>query len=165
MLQPHFVTLNRYKRSALLSKPKLNRIPKHISTMSSPPPSEASTFPVTLLRIKNALFKSSKKANKEPNQQESNQQEPNQQEQSRLIQLPGEIREIIWHYVLGGKKIELQKESILREQRFWGCKYTLPCLEDRWRTTTQMDDGSCLIDPFLPILRHDTGLLRTCRLV
>ena len=85
--------------------------------MSSPPPSETSTLPVTISSIKNALFKSSKKANKEPNRQE----------QSILIQkLSQEIRKIIWQYMIGGNKIELEEEKILRVQRFWLSKRTFP---------------------------------------
>ena len=64
--------------------------------MSSPPPSKASTLPVSPLGIKNALIKSSKKVNKEHLLVD-------QQQQSILIQLPQKISKIIWQYVIGGK--------------------------------------------------------------
>ena len=104
VLQPHFKTPNKYKRSALLSKLKLDRVLKHISTMASPLPSEAPTLLVPRLGIKNALFKSAKKFFK-----------PNKeylimgQQQSPLIRLPPEIRIIIWQYVLGGNEIVFRK--------------------------------------------------------
>ena len=124
--------------------------------MSSPPPSETSTLPVTLSSFKNALIKSSKKAKKEPNQQE----------QSILIQkLPPKIRKIIWQYMIGGNKINLEDETILRMQRFWPFKYKLPQPEFRWRSTIQTDDGSNHIDQFLPRLENVSALVKTCRLL
>ena len=123
--------------------------------MDLPQPSNAPTLRVPRLGIRNALFTSSKKLDKEHLLVD-------QQQKSILIQLPPNIRKIIWQYVLGGMRIEFEEVSILRSLRLPG--YTLPYPIFEWRTTIQKDDGLSR-DFFKPNLRQVTGLLKTCRLV
>ena len=123
--------------------------------MDLPQPSKAHTLPVTSLDIKNALSKSSKELDKEHLLVD-------QQQQSILIQLPPNIRKIIWKYVLGGMRIGLKEFSISGSLRLPG--YTLLYPISKWRTIIQMDDG-LYFDFFKPNLRHVTGLLKTCRLM
>ena len=157
VLQPHFKTPNRYKSSALSSQLKLDSIPKHIFTMSSPLPSEAPTLSVPRSRIKYALFKSSKKPSKLDEYLIMDQQ------QSALIRLPLELRTIIWQYVLGGKRIAVREVRIPRTRRF--AHYNLHASECVWRAIFQMDDGSRGHDRWIAYLPHGMSLLKTCRLM
>lgn len=124
--------------------------------MSSSLPSEALTLPVPRLGIRNALLKSSKIVNEEHLL-------VNEQQQSILIQLPRDIRKLIWQYVLGGKRVEFKLEQWIRAKRFARCTwgYAYGC---EWRTMIQTDDGPCS-SMWRPNLRHVTSLLKTCRLV
>ena len=82
-----------------------------------------------------------------------------------IQKLPQEIRKIIWRYMIGGNKIELEEEKILRVERFWLSKRTFPWQEYRWHSTIQTDDGSNHIDRFVPRLENVSGLVKTCRLL
>ena len=88
---------------------------------------------------------------------------PMDQKQSTLIQLPPEIRRVIWQYVLGGKRIEIKEDRVGRSKRF--ARYTFYDFEYKWSTMIQMDDGRPCNNLFTPKLRHVTCLLKTCRLV
>ena len=85
------------------------------------------------------------------------------QQQSPLIRLPPEVRTIIWQYVLGGKRIELNQVQITRWGRFAG--FDSYSHDYVWRATIQVDDGPYCGDSGRFNLRHVTGLLKTCRLV
>ena len=156
MLQTHFKTLNNYKRSALPSKLKLDRNPKHIYTMSPPPPSEEPTLPDPLPGVQNTLFRLSRKLNKKH-------LPVDRQKESLLFdRLPQEIRKIIWQYALSGKIIEFKEHGTLKRKRLAG--YAFRGMIYKWRTEIQMDDGASRLLS-RPDLRHGTALLKTCRLV
>ena len=101
--------------------------------MSSPPLNEAPTLRVPGLGIRNALFKSSKKLNKKHLTMD--------QKQSTLIQLPLEIRTMIWQHVLGGNRIQIVCTNVHIDDGLW------------WQVSP------------MPIARYRTRLLQTCRLV
>ena len=158
-LQPHFTTPNQYKRSALSSQLKLDRIPKHILTMSSPLPSEAPTLPVPQSGSKNALSILSKKFSK-PHEEYV----INDQKESTLIQkLPPQVRTIIWQHLIGGKRTTLRIIRYPRTKLFSRCKLHtwMSCdYQCVWRAIFQGGD-----DRWWPYPRHLTSLLRTCRLM
>ena len=172
VLQPQRATFNKYKMSALPAKLRLDKFPKHIYTMSPPPP------PVILPGVQNTLFELSKSLNEKDLPVDGQQQSllgrlskkvsekhlpVHGQKQSSLIRLPQEVRTMIWQYALSGKKIEFEEhEYIASTRRLLG--YPFHCFGSEWRTIIQEDDGASLLSRELNV-RHGTSLLKTCRLM
>ena len=142
----------------------------------SPPPPPVSEVPRP--GVQNTLFKLSEKLNEKDLPVDGQQQSllgrlskkfkekdlpVDGQQQSLLIQLPQEVRTIIWQYALSGNKIEFQEHGYLvSTRRLLG--YPFRRFGYEWRTIIQEDDGASYVSRGLNV-RHGTSLLKTCRLM